>query len=149
MLEPLFVETDGPWIFSTSTPSLADITLYYQFLWGNKVASGEGVYSITMEDAPDSKETGSAPVFNSERYPGIHAWYKRMERYFEELPSTEEDKTNDFESVLEQMKKAPTLGPKSILLPTPRSAHQELSEKIGLKEGASVSVTPSDTGRDE
>ncbi|KAF7191070.1 hypothetical protein HII31_07585 [Pseudocercospora fuligena] len=149
MLEPLFAETDDPWIFSTSTPSLADITLYYQFLWGNKVASGEGVYSITMEGAPDSKEAGSAPVFNSERYPGIHAWYKRMERYFDELPSTEEDKTNDFDSVLEQMKKAPTLGPRSILLPTPRSAHKELSEKIGLKEGALVSVTPSDTGRDD
>ncbi|EME83104.1 uncharacterized protein MYCFIDRAFT_188248 [Pseudocercospora fijiensis CIRAD86] len=147
MLEPLFAETDGPWIFSTPTPSLADITLYYQFRWGNKIASGEGVYSLTMKDARDSKENGSAPVFNPQRYPGIHAWYKRMERYFDELPLTEEDKSNDLESVLEQMKKAPTPGPKSMLLPTPRSVHKELSEKIGLKEGARVSVTPSDTGR--
>lgn len=148
MLEPLFAETDGPWIFSTSAPSLADIAVYYELLWGGDIAAGKYTHHITEGEYTDSTLEGMTSVFNAQRYPGLHAWYRRMQNYFDELPPTEDKKT-PFESVLEQMKKAPTLGQKSLLLPTPRSTIPELDEKVGLKEGALVSVTPDDTGRDE
>lgn len=148
MLEPLF-GTDGPWIFSTPTPSLADVSVYYELLWGWDISSGEKSSSLTMGDATDSKEAGMAPVFNAHRYPGVHAWYHRMKRYFDELPTTEQDKSEDMVSVLEQMKAAPALGKRSILLPTPRASIEELCNRTGLREGSLVSITPDDTGRDE
>lgn len=149
MLEPLFAGTEGPWVFSTTTPSLADISVYHQLLWGEQIASGHYVSSLTMGDAQDSEEEGMAPIFNAHRYPGIYAWFHRMRRYLEELPSNEVDMTHDIGIVLEQMKKAPTLGKRSLLLPTPQASLEELNDKTGIREGALVSVTPDDTGRDE
>jgi hypothetical protein len=148
MLEPLFAESDGPWIFSTKAPSMADVSVYYQLLWGRDIASGRLVSNLTAGGAPDTELEGASPIFNAQRYPGVSAWYKRVERYFDELPDPE-DKATSFDSVLEQMKQAPQLGQKSLLLPTPRSTHAELDAKNGLKEGALVSVAPDDTGRDE
>lgn len=148
LFEPLFAETDGPWIFSTKTPSLADISIYYQLLWGEHISSGRYSNHISegeiQNDAPGEV---MSEIFNAERYPAVMTWYRRMRAYFDELPSTE--KQSDIEQVLDEMKKSPALGPKSLLLPTPRSAHAELSAKTGLKEGALVSVVPDDTGRDE
>jgi glutathione S-transferase len=148
MLEPLFTDTDGPWIFSTKAPSMADISVYYQLLWGSDISSGRLVSNLTAGGASDTELEGATPVFNAQRYPGISAWYRRMQRFFEELPPME-DKSTSFESVLEQMKKAPTLGKKSMLLPTPKPAYADLDAKNGLTEGALVSVVPDDTGRDE
>ena len=148
MLEPLFAETEGPWIFSTPSPSLADISVYYELLWGSEIASGRMTQHITQGGHGDETLEGATPVFNAQRFPGLFSWYRRMQLYFDGLPSTE-DKAMPFEQVLEQMKKAPALGKKSLLLPTPRSTHAALDEKTGLKEGALVSVVPDDTGRDE
>lgn len=148
MLEPLFAETEGPWIFSTSAPSMADISVYYQLLWGSDIAAGRLVSNLTNGGASDTELEGASPVFNAQRYPGVWAWYRRVQNYFDGLPPME-DKTTPIESVIEQMKKAPNLGKKSLLLPTPRSTHVELDNKTGLTEGSLVSVTPDDTGRDE
>lgn len=148
LFEPLLAETGGPWIFSTSTPSLADISIYYQLLWGEDISSGR--YSDNISEGEVQNDTPGeviSEVFNSERYPAVVTWYRRMRAYFEELPSTE--KKLNIEQVLDEMKRSPSLGPRSLLLPTPSSAHTGLNEKIGLQEGALVSVVPDDTGRDE
>lgn len=148
LFEPLLAETGGPWIFSTPTPSLADISIYYQLLWGEDISSGRYSNNISegevQNDAPGDV---MSQVFNSERYPSIVTWYRRMRAYFDGLPSTE--KKADIEQVLDDMKRSPALGPKSLLLPTPRSTHAELDAKTGLQEGSLVSVVPDDTGRDE
>lgn len=149
MFEELFVDNEGPWIFSTSTPSLADVSLYYELLWGHEISTGKNSYSLTMGDAANSQEAGDEVIFNAQRYPGLCAWYYRVQRYFSELPSTEDDRSDDVIAVLQQMREAPALGKRSLLLPTPRSTIPELDEKVGLKEGALVSVVPDDTGRDE
>lgn len=148
LFEPLLAGTDGPWIFSTPTPSLADISVYYQLLWGEDISSGRYSSNISegevQNDAPGDV---MSEVFNSERYPAVVTWYRRMRAYFDELPSTE--KESDIDNVLAEMKRSPSLGPKSLLLPTPRSAHAALNARTGLREGALVSVVPDDTGRDE
>ena len=148
LLEPLFTDIDGPWLFSTESPSLADISLYYQLAWGNDIAAGKLVADLTAGGAPDTNREGTTKVFNAQRYPGVYNWYQRMEQYFESLPSTE-DKESSFEAVLEQMKASPNLGKRSLLLPTARSSLVELDQTTGLKEGTIVSVAPDDTGRDE
>ncbi|SMQ49698.1 unnamed protein product [Zymoseptoria tritici ST99CH_3D7] len=148
MLEPLFADTDGPWIFSTKAPSMADVSIFYQLFWGSEIASGRLVSNLTAGGAPDTELEGATPIFNAKRYPGVWAWYHKVQRYFEGLPVVE-DGTTSFESVLEQMKNSPTLGKKSMLLPTPRATHDELDAKCGLVEGALVSVAPDDTGRDD
>jgi glutathione S-transferase len=147
MLEPLFV--DGPWIFSTPTPSLADISVYYELLWGYEISTGRNNSSLTMGDASDSSENITDPIFNVIRYPGVCAFYNRMKRYFDELPSTEDDRSNDVEGVMNEMRAAPMMEKNSLLIPTPRSSLSGLEEKVGLKEGALVSIVPDDTGRGE
>ena len=57
--------------------------------------------------------------------------------------------SEDFEEVLGQMKEAPSLGRKSLLLPTPRDVIKDLEAKSGLVEGKLISVVPDDTGRDQ
>lgn len=146
LLEPLFESQSGPWMFSTSSPSMADISVYYQLSWGNDIASGKSIYNLTAGGTDNTNTRGASDVFNAERYPAVYSWYRMMERYFDSLDSTE-TKDPPFEDVLGQMKKAPTLGKKSVLLPTPRAAHKVLDEKTGLVEGALISVAPDDTGR--
>jgi hypothetical protein len=41
MLEPTYKE--GKWALPTKTPSLADVSLYYQLRWGIDIAAGKGV----------------------------------------------------------------------------------------------------------
>lgn len=147
ILEPLFDNQDGPWIFSTSSPSLADVSVYYQLSWGNDIAAGRLLENLTAGGTSDTETEGATSVFNAQRYPGVFTWYKTLQRYLDKLPSTE-DKDPNFSEILEQIKKSPSLGRKSLLLPTPRSSHAELDKKCGLTEGALVSVAPDDTGRD-
>jgi glutathione S-transferase len=148
ILEPLFEGGNGGFIFSTEAPSLADISLYYELKWGEEVGSGNYTQHITAGETKDDKLEGAAPILNAQRYPGLFKWYKMIEMYFENLPSTEE-KSESFDDVLKKMKASTTLGRKSLLLPTPRSTHAELDKKSGLEEGTFVSITPDDTGRDE
>lgn len=149
LFEPLLAESGGPWIFSTSSPSLADISVYYELLWGEEISSGR--YSNNISEGEIGNDTNvdvMSEVFNAQRYPATHAWYRRMRAYFDELPPVE-DKSTSLDSVLEQMKRSPALGSKSLLLPTPRSSHPDLEAKNRLQEGSLVSVVPDDTGRDD
>ncbi|KAK4569460.1 hypothetical protein LTR86_003223 [Recurvomyces mirabilis] len=146
LLEPLFDQNDTPWIFSTNTPSLADISLYYQLSWGSGISKGHYIGGLTAGGTADTDAPGAEMVFNGQRYPGIYAWFKTFERYFDNLPSVE-NKDPDFGEVITQIKSSQSLGRKSLLLPTPRSSHAELDKKCGLEEGALVSVAPDDTGR--
>lgn len=148
LFEPLLADTGGPWIFSTPTPSLADIAVYYELLWGELISSGRYSDNITEGELHEEKtnESPMAQVFNPERYPAVHAWYFRMRDHFDELPEIE-DKDIGVEHVLEQIKKSSPS--RSLLLPTPRPTHAELDAKTGLQQGKVVSVAPNDTGRDE
>lgn len=146
MLEPLF-EGEG-FVFSTEAPSLADVSLFYELKWGEEIAAGKYTEGITEGETQDGELEGAKPVLNAQRYPGLWRWYKMIELYFDSLPSTEKS-CEDYEKLVEEMKKSPTLGAKSLLLPTPRSTHVELDKKSGLVEGASVSIAPDDTGRNE
>ncbi len=148
MLEPLFDSGDKSFIFSTESPSLADISLYYELKWGEDIAKGKYTEGITAGETKDAELEGAEPVLNAQRYPGLFRWYKMIELYFNNLPSTEES-CKDFEEVVKKMKDSHTLGPRSLLLPTPRSTHADLDKKTGLTEGALVSIAPDDTGRNE
>lgn len=154
MLEPLFdrAEDDdgGNWIFSTSAPGLADVSLLYELSWARDVAKGRITEGLTQGETREGKELeGADPVFNAQRYPRLFAWFRMMERYFENLPDVETKVERDFEEVVKAMKESPALGKKSLLLPTPRSTLADLDGKCGLTEGAMVSIAPDDTGRDE
>ncbi|EMD00882.1 hypothetical protein BAUCODRAFT_62147 [Baudoinia panamericana UAMH 10762] len=148
MIEPLFDAKDTPWIFSTSSPSLADVSLYYQLSWGSDIAAGRLIDNLTAGGTQDTNTEGIKAVFNAQRYPGVYQWYKTFERYVENLASTE-TKDPDFANVLKEAKKSPSLGRRSLLLPTPRNTVDELDRKCGLVEGAVVSVAPDDTGRND
>lgn len=150
MLEPLFgPANDTGFVFSTSAPSLADISLYYQLDWGCDMAAGRSSYNLTGGEVEETNTEGAEPVFNVQRYPGLSTWFQTMKRYFDNLPAVEQTMTNGPEDILEQMRQSPAMGMKSLLLPTPNPAQADLDEKCGLVEGALVSIAPDDTGRDE
>ena len=150
ILEPLFDHEDsGNWIFSTASPSLADVSLYYELKWAREIASGVFTESITAGETKDGELEGAEPVFNAQRYPRLYAWFKLMERYFEGLEDVETMASGDFDEVLRQMREAPSLGRKSLLLPTPRDVIKDLEAKSGLVEGKVISVVPDDTVRDQ
>lgn len=148
ILEPLFKDTDGPWIFSTEKPSLADIALFYQLEWGNNIAAGRGTANLTAGGTYDSSTQGATPVFNAQRYPNLFTWFEAFRSYLSRLPSMETRVVNSPENALRATrdygfrKEIP-------LLPTSAPAHAELDRRNGLLPGAAVSVAPDDTGRAE
>ena len=153
ILEPQLAKSESegsvsPWVFSTSSPSLADLSLFYQLSWGSDIAAGGSSQTITAGETENKEVTGVTPVFNAQRYPGVFTWYRTLERYLDNLPAVEEERRN-FNDVVKAMKASPALGKKSLLLPTPRSSHAELDKRCGLTEGTVISVAPDDTGKDE
>jgi len=104
--------------------------------------------NLTGGGTQDTSTTGAESVFNAKRYPALFTWYRRLQRYLDNLPDCE-DKDPEWNDVLRKIKESPQLGRRSLLLPTPRSSLKELDQKCGLTEGAVVSVVPDDTGRDE
>lgn len=150
MLEPLFEGGENTFIFSTSSPSLADISLFYEIEWADNIAAGRYTYHISEGEMPNEQELeGLKPLLNMERYSGLFTWFKMMKNYLENLPSTETDGSDNFDDVLKQIKESPNVGRKSLLLPTPRSGHQEIDQRRGMKEGVEVAIAPDDTGKDE
>lgn len=143
MLEPLFTG-DGPWIFSASTPSLADISVFYQLQWGRDIAAGHYVENLTGGAVKDTNGEGAEYVFNVRRCPGTFSWYERVQKYFQDLQSTESNMT--IETVLELMRETPGYAD---LLHTPQPGLTELDVQSGLKQGSLVAITPDDTGRNE
>jgi len=148
MLEPLFAEEGKTWLFASMAPGLADLSVYYQLSWGADIAAGRLIDNLTGGGTQDTSTTGAESVFNAKRYPALFTWYRRLQRYLDNLPDCE-DKDPEWNDVLRKIKESPQLGRRSLLLPTPRSSLKELDQKCGLTEGAVVSVVPDDTGRDE
>lgn len=161
LLEHLFFDDDGventePWLFSTPSPSLADLALYYQLSWGRDIAAGRLVENLTAGAALDTQPEdgeGTTPVFNAERYPAVCRWYERLTKYLSTLPTVEQAAMtpSDVDLVLARVK-APPKSVKgrqnvALLLPTPRTTLKDLDTRCGLIQGAMVSVTPDDTGR--
>ena len=150
LLEPQLREADGMWMLSTATPSLADISLFYQLQWGRDIAAGKGIENLTGGGTQDTDTAGTSAVFNQERYPAIWSWFQRMETFFYTLPSTETIvKDDEGAEWVVQLETANVKPVNEVLIPTPRPSHTDLDEKNGLLVGVMVSVAPDDTGRDE
>lgn len=151
LLEPLFQSERKTWVFEGDRPSAADVALWYQLDWGEKISRGEGIQNLTGGGTRDGDGEGMAGVFNPSRYPGLLAWFERVKRYFAELPSTETRiESGDVEGVdgvIEGVSRAQA--PEEVpLLPTPSGPHASLDTRNGLVKGVEVSVAPDDTGRD-
>ena len=149
VLEPLFKDRDdGPWILSTDKPSLADIALFYQLEWGNDIAAGRGVVTLTGGETYDSSAQGATSVFNAQRYPNLMRWFDTFRSYLNQLPSVETREVDSPEKALRATREY-AFGKEIPLLPTSAPPHAELDANIGLLLGAVVSIAPDDTGRAE
>ncbi|KAF1919243.1 hypothetical protein BDU57DRAFT_568596 [Ampelomyces quisqualis] len=141
MLEPTF-KNKGEWVFPTPTPSLADISLYYQLRWGIDIAAGRGIENLTGGGTTDTQEDVTGKVFNEERYPGLWTWFHAFEKYIESSP--DKQVTNP-EGWLDAVKESRIVSSEKLLLPTSVEYHPDLQRD--LVPGVSVSVVPDDTGR--
>lgn len=151
ILEPLFKETAGPWIFSTQTPSAADAVLYYQLRWGKDIASGQLIENLTGGGTKNIELEGTESVFNTKRYPTLCNWFEEFEGYVEKLPVVEKKITEHkalqtLKAHIESTRIAQVPVP---LIPTAAPPHVKLDSKNGLLSGVKVSVVPDDTGRAE
>jgi len=138
-------------MFSTKTPSLADITLYYQLLWGTDIAAGRGIQNLTGGEAKDTDAEGATSVFNANRYPSLYKWFYAVRDFLDNLPSTATVAAtpNAISAALQLAKDYVAPGAESLLIPTPNETHFDLDRTNGLVPGTRVSVAPDDTGRDE
>lgn len=138
---------DQPWLFSTHTPSLADLSLFYQLEWGNNIAAGRGVENLTGGGTPDTLTDGTKPVFNPDRHPKLLEWYCKVEAYLNSLPAMEKRAQRDADAIniliQEELASPPPM------LPTPNAVHEDLSHRTGLIVGTHVLIAPDDTGRAE
>jgi glutathione S-transferase len=141
MLEPTF-KTKGKWAIPTPTPSLADISLYYQLRWGIDIAAGRGIENLTGGGTKDTQEDVAGKVFNEERYPGLWAWFNAFEKYIDSLPDKQ---VTDPEGWLDAVKESRILPSEELLLPTAVEYQTDLQRD--LVPGVGVSVAPDDTGR--
>lgn len=143
------LNSETPWLFSTPTPSLADISLFYQLDWANNIAAGHGIENLTGGGTDDTNKEGTQAVFNKERYPAVCHWFHSFRDYVDSLPACETRVDGDPTATLEGLKPDAHSADKDVLLPTLGSSHRSLNEKLGLHEGIEVSVAPDDTGRDD
>lgn len=147
MLEPTFA-IDGKWnekwAIPTQTPSLADISLYYQIRWGVDIAAGRGIEDLTGGGTGDTSDEFAAKVWNQERYPGLWAWFHAFEAHISSLPDLQTTVPKDDTKWLEEIKSLPPATPS--LVPTAVEYQTEVQRDLIV--GKSVSVAPDDTGRD-
>jgi len=146
LFEDLFREADDEWVFWTPEPSLADISIWYQLNWGLEMAQGKGISNLTGGGTQDTVgKEGAESVFNKERYPATYLWFERFKIHMERLQSVEKKiSEGEAEKILSS---TPDTGPKA--LPTPARPHTQLDKKSGLTQGATVSIAPDDTGRND
>lgn len=147
LLEPAFVGPDAKWVFQTETPSLGDVSLYYQIRWGVDIASGKGVYNLTGGGTSDTATNITASVWNEERYPGLWRWLHRFEAYIDSLPNPEVVVPRRDLRWKEQVSKANFWEEERLLVPTAVPPHGDLDRRRGLVPGVMASVVPDDTGR--
>jgi hypothetical protein len=142
MLEPTF--KSGKWAIPTPTPTLADISLYYQLKWGVDIAAGRGIYNLSGGGTQDTaKDDLVGKVFNEQRYPGLWKWFHAFEAYIAGLPDLQ---TTDPASWLDDIRNTPALSDDKLLVPTAVDSGVDVQRDLVV--GASVSVAPDDTGRD-
>lgn len=147
LLEPLFAGGDGKWVFPTDTPSLADLSLYYQVRWGVDIAAGRGIYNLTGGGTGDTDTDVTRSVWNAERYPGLWRWFHAFEKYNQGLQDLETVVGQGDEAWKGELEKASFWDEESVLVPAAAEPHTLLDEQRGLKPGVIVSVAPDDTGR--
>jgi hypothetical protein len=141
-------------LFDTETPSLADVSLFYQLEWGCEIAAGRGIGDLTGGGTMDTETEGAGSVFNQERYPGLWAWFQRMKSHIAGLPKMETRLEKGDEAAamkaIEALKGYPKLGAEC-MIKTPAGQHVELEARSGLVvgKGLKVSIAPDDTGRDD
>jgi glutathione S-transferase len=155
LLEGLFTTSAKHWIFDGPGPSAADIALWYQLDWGEKISRGEGIADLTGGGTKDGDGEGVQSVLNAERYPGLLAWFDRVKLHFDALPSTETRVDRGDErganEVLARLGRGASAcaGEENVpLIPTPAGPHAALDARNGLVPGVQVSVSPDDTGRE-
>ena len=149
MLERFFHQPDSenmPWLFSTDTPSLADLALYAQLWWCREISAGNLMENLTGGGTADVTHPGIGSIFNEQRHPSLMRWFDSFEKYLAKFPSTE-TKDPDWNTVVRTLRAAPDISKESWLLPTPNEVHGEVDVKAGLKKGTMVSVYPDETGR--
>jgi hypothetical protein len=140
----------GTWVIPTEQPSLADISFYYQLRWGMDISAGKGIYNLTGGGTQDVGEDVVSDVFNERRYPGIWNWFHAFEAYISSLPDLETTVEEKSRGWVEALRAAESLSEEELLVPTPVDAHPTgLDVQRGLLPGATVSVAPDDTGRDD
>jgi hypothetical protein len=147
LLEPTFKKA-GAWAIPTPTPSLADISLYYQLRWGIDIAAGRGIYNLTGGGTRDTQKDVTGGVFNATRYPGLWAWFHAFETHIDSLPDTQttlDSASTDWKEIL---RACPLLANDELLVPAAVEQHPSLDKERGLVKGVSVSIAPDDTGRD-
>ncbi|KIW88489.1 uncharacterized protein Z519_11058 [Cladophialophora bantiana CBS 173.52] len=152
LVEPLLADKGTKtWIFGADMPSAADLALWYQLDWGEKISRGEGIENLTGGGTEDGDGEGMGSVFNKDRYPGVFSWFERFKIYVDGLPSTEtrieRDDAQGVKRVMEQLKQT-LLREEIPLVATPACPHYDLDKRNGLVAGAGVSIAPDDTGRD-
>ena len=148
ILEPQLA--NGDWFFSTQRPSLADISLYYQLNWANRISAGEGVSDLTGGSIRDIDTSGIEEVFNADRYPNILTWFQKFKKFMDLLPSTQTRLlAEDVDQTLREFLLASPQRIAPDLLPTSAPPNRMLNQKLGLNLGTEVSVAPDDTGRDD
>ncbi|KAH7082462.1 hypothetical protein FB567DRAFT_500460 [Paraphoma chrysanthemicola] len=159
LLEPTFTchstskaSADGkaksPWLIPTPTPSLADISLYYQLRWGIDIASGKGIYNLTGGATSNTAHDITSSVFNAHRYPGIWTWFHAFEAYTSSLPDLETVVQEGDVSWKEKLKGTPLVEEGRMLVPAAVGWHEELDKRRGVGRGVRVAIAPDDTGRD-
>lgn len=156
LLEPMFdADADGDggrnaWVLGTEKPSLADVSLYYQLEWGEKISRGEGIEDLTGGGAGDGTGEGMGKVFNEKRYSGLWDWFHRFEDYIDALPVVEtrlEKEDAERVEVVMRALKDTAVGDDVLMLSTPNPRLDDLEERLGIKYGRQVSIAPDDTGK--
>lgn len=148
MLERLLKQGGGErsWLFSTSSPSLSDLSLYAQLWWCTEISRGNLMENLTGGGTPDAKHPGIGAVFNESRYPNLYNWFEGIEKYLSELPLTE-TKDPGWKETLERLRNTADIAKDSWLLPTPSDAQPEVDSNAGLQLGSLVSLYPDELGR--
>jgi len=146
MLEPTFRK--GTWAVPTKTPSLADISLYYQLRWGVDMAAGRGISNLTGGATRDTQGEGASVVFNKERYSELWRWFHAFEAYIASLPDLGNTMSSTDLAWKDTLRNTPLLSDEKLLVPVAVEQHPVLDTQRGLVPGVLVSVTPDDTGRD-
>jgi hypothetical protein len=145
MLEPMF--RSGTWAIPTGTPSLADLSLYYELRWGMDIAGGKGISDLSGGGTSDTDNDVVGQVFNEKRYPGLMRWFNAFEAHIDALPDLQVKVAKGDTQWKETLRQTPLLRDENLLVPTAVAPHTALDTQRGLIPGASVSVVPDDTGR--